>query len=202
VQIVGGINLSRELKGLNPNQVLKEPLTPRLEAVAMSNLKFIIIFLVLSAFTSSPFVLRTYASSQVVAASAVSRAEEVLTSAYEAVLEAEGAGANVSALVARLSEAGDLLAQAQVSNRLGDFVGTARLADLCGEIGEEVRIKALELRDLAVEEAGQRFRWTIIGSIVGVVAILCLSFLGWHIFKLRYYRRILEMKPEVVSDES
>ena|GEM_PF-2488347 len=202
MQIVGGINLSRYLKGLNPNLVLKEPLTPRLEAVVMSNLKFVIIFLALSAFISPPFVLRTHASSQVVAASAIEKAEGVVASAYEAVLEAEEAGANVSALVARLNEAGDLLTQAHVSYRRGDFVSTARFADLCGEIGEEVRIKALELRDLAIEEAGQRFRWTMIESIVGVVAILCLSFLGWRAFKRRYFRRVLGMRPEVGSDES
>jgi len=168
----------------------------------MPNLRLLLIFLVLSAFMSSPFVLGTHASSQVVAASAVSRAEEVLASAYEAVLEAEGAGANVSVLVARLNEAGDLLAQAQVLYRLEDFEGAARFADLCGEIGEEVRIKALELRDLAVEEASQRFTWTMIGSIVGVVVILCLSFLGWRAFKRRYFRRVLGMRPEVGSDES
>jgi len=168
----------------------------------MSNLKFIIIFLVLSAFTSSPFVLGTHASSQVVAASAVEKAEGVLTSAYEAVLEAEGAGANVSALVARLSEAGDLLAQAQVSYRLGDFDGAARFADLCGEIGEEVKVEALELRDLAVEEAVQRFRWTMIGSILGMAIIVGVSFLGWRAFKRRYHRRVLGVRPEVVSDES
>jgi len=168
----------------------------------MSNLRLLLILLVLSAFMSPPFILRTHASSQVVAAPAVSRAEEVLASAYEAVLEAEGAGANVSALVARLSEAGELLAQAQVSYRLEDFDGAARFADLCGEIGEEVKVEAHGLRDQAVLEAGQRFRWTMIGSIVGVVAILCLSLLGWRAFKRRYYGRLLEMRPEVGSDES
>jgi len=168
----------------------------------MSNLRLLLILLVLSAFMSSPFVLGTHASSQMVAASAIEKAEEALASAYEAVLEAEGAGANVSALVARLSEAGELLAQAQVSYRLGDFDGAARFADLCGEIGEEVKVEAYDLRGLALEEAAQRFRWTMIGSIVGVVAILCLSLLGWRIFKRRYYGRVLGTRPEVGSDES
>jgi len=168
----------------------------------MSNLKFVIIFLVLSAFVASPFVLGARASSQVVAASAVSRAEEVLASAYEAVLEAEGAGANVSGLLARLSEAGDLLAQAHVSHRLGDFDSVARFADLCGEIGEEVKVEAHGLRDQAVLEADQRFRWTMTWSIAGVVAILCLSLLGWRAFKRRYHGRVLGMRPEVGSDES
>ena len=167
----------------------------------MSNLKPLLILLVLSAFTSPPFVLRAHASSQVVAAPAISQAEEVLVSAYEAVLEAEQAGTNVSGLLTRLNEAGDLLAQAHVLYRLEDFDGAARFSDPCREIGEEVRDEALGLRDQAVLEADQRFRWTMIGSILGVAIIVGVSFLGWRTFKLRYHRRILEMKPEVVSDD-
>ena len=168
----------------------------------MSNLKLLLSLLVLSTFISSPLVLRAHASSQVVAASAISQAEQALASAYEAVLEAEQAGANVTGLLARLNEAGDLLAQANVLYRLGDFDGVARFAELCGQIGEEVRVEAHGLRDLALEEAAQRFRWTMIGSILGVAIVVGGSFLGWRIFKRRYYRRVLGMRPEVISDES
>ena len=54
----------------------------------MSTLKLLLVLLILSAFMSPPFVLNAYASSQIVAASAISRAEQSLVSAYEAVLEA------------------------------------------------------------------------------------------------------------------
>jgi len=177
-------------------------LTGKGDAVLTFNLKPLLVSFLLLAFTPPIFVLRAHASSEDVATSAVSQAEQALASAYEAVLEAEQAGADVSDLLVRLSEAGDLLAQAHVSNRLGDFDGAARFADLCSQIGEEVRVEARGLRGLALEEAVQRFRWTMIGSILGVAIVVGASFLGWRIFKLRYCRRVLGMRPEVVSGES
>ena len=167
----------------------------------MSALRLLLVFLVLSALFSSVFVFGVRALSEDVAASAVSRAEDVVASAYEAVLRAEGSGANVSGLLIRLDEAGELLAQAHVSYRLEDFDGAARFADLCGQIGEEVMVEAYDLRSLALEEAVQRFWWTMIGSVLGVVAIVCLSFIGWSVFKRRYYGRVLGMRPEVGSDD-
>lgn len=168
----------------------------------MSTQRLLLILLILYAFLSPIFVFKVHASSQDVATSAISRAEEAVASAYEAVLQAEGSGANVSSLLIRLNDAGGFLAQAHVSYRLEDFDGAARFADLCRQIGEEVRVEAYDLRGLAVEEAVQRFRWTVIGSVLGVAIIVGASFLGWRIFKLRYYRRILGKKPEVVPSES
>ena len=167
----------------------------------MSTLKLLLVLLILSALVSSIFVFGVLALSEDVATSAVSRAEGVVASAYEDVLRAEGSGANVSGLLTRLNDAGELLAQAHNSYRLEDFDGAARFADLCSQIGEEVRVEAYDLRRLAVEEAGRRFRWTMIGSILGVAIIVGVSFLGWRIFKRRYYRRVLGMRPEVVSGE-
>jgi len=136
------------------------------------------------------------------AALAIERAEGVVVSGYQIVLEAEQARANISRLLARLNEAGELLALARVSYRVGDFDGAVLFAELCGEIVDGVKVDALGLRNLAVEEAGHRFWWAIIGSIVGVSIIVFLSFLSWFIFKGRYYRRVLEMRPEVVSGGS
>lgn len=133
---------------------------------------------------------------------AIERAEDVLVSAYRVVLEAEGAGANVSGLLFQLNRAGELLAQARVSYRAGDFDGAARSAGLCSEMGEGVRGEAEGLKNLAVVQGAQRFWWTLTGSVVGVTIIVCLSFLGWLIFKGRYHRRVLGMRPEVVSDET
>ena len=167
----------------------------------MSALRLLLVFLVLSALVSSVFVFGVRASSEDVAASAISRAEDAVALAYEDVLRAEGSDANVSSLLTRLNQAGELLAQAHNSYRLEDFDDAARFADLCGRIGEEVRVEAHDLKSLAVEEAGQRFRWTVIGSILGVAIVVGASFLGWRVFKRRYYRRVLGMKPEVGSDD-
>jgi len=161
-----------------------------------------LIFTVLFALALSVFPFEACAADAEEAALAIERAEGIMFSCYQVVLETESAGEEVSVLLARLNEAGVLLAQARVSYGVGDFNGAARFADLCYETGVEVRHEAYDLRHLAVEEATQRFRWTLIGSIVGVTIIVCASFVSWLTFKRYYYRRILAMKPEVVSGES
>jgi len=160
------------------------------------------IFALLFALALSIFPLEVCAADAGEAALAIERAEEIVVSCYQVVLEAESAGGDVSSLLARLNEAGGLLAQAHILYRLEDFDGAARFADVCSQIGEEVRVEAYGFRSLAVEKAVQRFRWTMIGSILSVIIIIVASFLGWHIFKSRYCRRILRMNPEVISDES
>jgi len=168
----------------------------------MSMLKLLIVSLVLSTFISPIFVLPAHASGQEMASSVINQAEDVVASAYEAVLEAERAGANVSGLLARLNQAGEFLAGAWVAFRLGDFEEAARSASLCSEISESVKNEAGEMR---VEAYGLRVKgfWlTMTGSLVGVVAVVFGSFVGWRVFKRRYYMRVSRMKPEVSSGES
>lgn len=166
-------------------------------------MKLLVVLLVILALAVSPiFVLKANAWSEDVASSAISQAEQVLASAYEAVLEAEQAGANVSGLLANLTVAGEYLASAHIWHRLGDYDNATLFANLCYEIGEGVKGEADELR---VEAYGARVRgfWlTMTGSLVGVVAVVFGSFWGWRVFKRRYYRRVLGMKPEVAKDES
>ena len=170
--------------------------------IKMSVQKLLVALLILSVFVFPIFVFRVSGSGVDMAASAVGEAEEVVASAYEAVLEAEHAGANVSGLLASLNEAGELLATAQVAFRLGDFDEAVLSASLCSEICEVVRDEADELR---VEAYGAKIMnsWlTMTGSTIGVVAVVFGSFWGWRVFKRRYVRRALRMKPEVAKDES
>jgi len=136
------------------------------------------------------------------AAASIERAEDALVSAYQAVLGAEEVGANVSVLLARLNDAEELLAEAQVAFKLEDFDEAVLSANNCSEIGENVKNEAYELR---MEAYGSRVMssWlTMTGSIVGVVVVGFGSFWGWHMFKRRYVRRVLRMKLGVAKDES
>ncbi len=105
-------------------------------------------------------------------------------------------------MLVRLNEAGELLAEAQVAFRLGDFDEAVFSANLCSEIGEEVSGEADELRVEAYSSRVMSSWLTMTGSLVGVVAVVIGSFWGWRVFKRRYYRRVLRMKPEVAKDES
>ena len=168
----------------------------------MSSLRSCFIMAVLFVFVACAFVFAAFAADESSAASAVAGAEADVGSAYEAVLEAEQVGADVSALLVRLNDAGESLAEAEVAYRLGDFDESVRLADICSGISEEVTSEAYELRNSAGNENVQRMWFTMIGSVSGVTLVVLGSLWFWRFFKHRYLRRVLRMKPEVAKDES
>ncbi len=170
--------------------------------IKMSVPKLLVVLMFLSVFVFPFFAFEVSASSEDAAASAVGQAEEVLASAYEAVLGAEQARAEVTGLLASLNEAGELLAKAQVAFKLGDFDEAAVSAGLCSEICEGVRVEADELRGEAYGSRVMDSWSTMTGSLVGVVAVVFGSFWGWRVFKRRYVRRVSKMKPEVAKDGS
>jgi hypothetical protein len=178
--------------------------TRRLSDVGvMSFSKLFFVFLILSVFAVPVFVSGVFGvDGEDVAVLAVDRAEAEVASAYEAVLDAEDAGANVSGLLAELSVAGGYLAEAHVWFGLGDFDNATRFADLCYDAVVDVGSEAFELRS---EAHGLRVTDSVVrmtGSMVGVVVVVFLGFAVWRVFKRRYRRRVLELRPEVVSGES
>jgi len=144
----------------------------------------------------------TATTSEDVASSAIKKAEEVMVLGYQAVLEAERAGANISGLLNRLNVAAEYLARAHILYRVGDLNEATRFADLCFETAEKVKPEADLLRNMARVESGTRLEFTMMGSVVGVCLISVVGFLSWRVFKRRHYQRVLRMKPEVASDES
>ena len=169
----------------------------------MSGLKFSLVLMMFLVLASQFSIFETFAeASKDVAASALTDSEGVVVSAYQVVLEAEEAGANVSGLLVRLNEAGGFLARARMAYTLGDFDGSVRFADSSSDIAVEVQNAAVELKDSAFFERVQRMWFMMIGSIFGVILVFFGSFWVWRVFKRRYYRQVLMMKPEVSSDES
>jgi len=169
----------------------------------MSFSRLFFVLLVLSVFAVPILVPGALgADGEDVAASAVDRAEVAVVSAYEAVLDAERAGADVSGLLDRLNVAGEYLAEAHVWLGLGGYESATRLADLCYDAVEGVGSDAVELRSEAhgLWVADSVVRMT--GSMVGVVVVVFLGFVVWRVFKRRYRRRVLGLRPEVVSGES
>jgi hypothetical protein len=128
---------------------------------------------------------------------AIGKAERDLGSAYVAVSEAEGAGGDISFLVAKLNGAGELLAEAHVAFRAGDYESAISLAVECsraldGVVGDAARLKAE-----AEEAHGDMVFRAACLSGVGLGLFLVLVLVGWQLLKKRYARRVLDMKPEV-----
>ena len=138
------------------------------------------------------------AGGYVEAASSLDGAEALVCQAFEAVLEAEEAGANVSILMADLDEAGALLAEAEVLRRNGNGDEAAGLADQAVVIANNVEREALELKNLALVNRQTFFWFSSVFSLVGASVFLIVLFFVWSWFRRVYVRRLLRMKPEVV----
>jgi hypothetical protein len=160
---------------------------------------FVSVFLFLLVPVSVPWVSAT---SEYVVPLEVTEAEEALVLAYEAVLEAEEAGANVSGLLDRLSVGGEYLAEAYVYVRLGDSESAGRFAGLCVEEVEGVRSEAAGLREEAHGWWILDVIVKVIWSVVGVVVVVVVGFVAWRVFRRRYRRRVLGLRPEVSNSES
>jgi len=169
----------------------------------VSGLRVIVVLFVLFAFASSVFVLGTMALDvEDAALSAIKSAELAVDLAYDAVLEAEGAGADVSSLLDELNEGAEALSEAHMSERAGNFDDVTYFANLCCDLVEGIEAEANMLRDAAVVERTQRLFLTSLSSAVAAVCILFGGFFGWRFFKSRYYQRVLKTKPEVASNET
>jgi hypothetical protein len=131
----------------------------------------------------------------------VAEAERALVLAYNAVLEAEEAGANVTSLLTRLSAAGEFLSEAYVFVHLGNFEGAARLAGFCVEVADDVEVEAILLREEAARIERADVFTKVFGSAVGVVIVVVGGFLLWSLYKRRYLEKVLDSRPEVVSVE-
>ena len=136
-------------------------------------------------------------SRQEEAASAISEADQSLAQAYNAVLEAERVGADVSGLLVKLNDAVGLLSEARKSFELGSFDEAVRFAQLSIEGGRGVVSGAESLEVDANSANVTRFWWFLVGSVLGLPIVVLASFVGYRYFKRLYYRRLLKMRPRV-----
>lgn len=142
------------------------------------------------------------AASSSEAQDAINGAESKIGLAYKSVLEAEGAGANVSSLLFRLNNSSMLLSMAQMQNRTGNFGEAVSFADQCIDSLSGIETEANGLRDNAIMDRKQRMLISAVGSTLAISAVIFVSVFGWRFFKSKYCNRVLEMKPEVQANDS
>jgi len=136
------------------------------------------------------------------ALTAIARAESAIELGYQAVVAAEAAGANVSGLLEELNVGAEILASAKMFYRVGSFDFAVYFADVCYAAVINVAARADEVGGLAEVDGKWRLYLTVGASTLGVGCVVFGGIFGWRWFKRRYYRRVLERKPEVVTDES
>ncbi len=156
----------------------------------------IIVFLALaSTFFSYP--AHAYTSDE--ANSKIAEADSKVKQAFDAVSDATEAGANVSSLALRLNEAGGLLAKANVAFRIGDHDNATLLAEQSIGLVDGVVQEAGNFKAMAEAERLSRLGWAALLASVGLSLLFVVSLFGWRFVKNRYFKGVLEMKPEEVA---
>ncbi len=154
---------------------------------ALSIMRFAFVLVLLSAVASQLFLSVTIAeSSEDEATSALARAEEAVVSAYQAVLETEGAGANVSDLLVRLNEAGGFLTRGRMAYDIGDFDSALDFAVHCQEKLNGFVVDADALREAAMQERYLDFMVNVVGSVMGAVGVVCVGFVSWSFLNRKH----------------
>ena len=132
-------------------------------------------------------------------ASKLQAANTAVGEAFNAVLAAEKAGANVTGLLVQLNTAEADLAQAENSDRSGDTNAAATQADNVLPIAQEVTTAAQNAQKTASVSRQNAFWSTIAFTVIGVFVFVLVLFLVWRRFKQNYIKRLSEAKPEVNS---
>jgi hypothetical protein len=132
---------------------------------------------------------------------ALIKAEVAAGSAYRSVVEAETAGANVADLLLRLNDSLNLLAKAQVQYRVGNLDQALSLANQCSDSLSGIEAEASIVKEAALSDGGQRILISASLSAFAVAIVLVSCFFGWNLFKRRFLRKLMEMKPEVQARE-
>jgi hypothetical protein len=136
------------------------------------------------------------------ALSKIEDAEKLICQAFEGVLEAEGAGANVSSLLVQLDSAGSFIDDARMRYRSGDFAGALQSANASIQSVEGFAEKVEQLKVSAANEYKERAFQIVATSGMGILVVILVTMACWLLIKRRYYRNVLNMKPEVVANES
>jgi hypothetical protein len=134
------------------------------------------------------------------ASSAIGGADNALRRAFEAVLEAERAGANVSDLIVNLDEAGGLLAEAENAYRIGNFSEAISKAEQCSVLADGVMDEAISLKGEVLAGAQIAFWQDLTVTVMGSAVFLVAMFFVWGWFKRAYAEKLLRMKLEVASN--
>jgi len=134
-------------------------------------------------------------------ASRLQSANTAINGAFNAILGAEKAGANVTGLMVQLNVAADDLAQAENFYRIGDTNAAAAQSDKVLPIAQEVTTAAQAAKQNALVSGQYDFWLTIAFSVIGTLLLVLVLLRVWRRFKRGYMTKLPELKPEVAENE-
>jgi hypothetical protein len=125
-------------------------------------------------------------AAQIDAEAALASAKEQFIICYQASIEAEKAGANITSLTAVLNDAGEVLNQAEYTYSIGDFDVARDLAVQSSERLGGLISEANVLREIAVQQRNSDFLYNVVGSIVGTFAVIGGGLMAWFLLKRKF----------------
>jgi len=144
---------------------------------------FLAVFLVAAIFVSPVFAQQGNAQN------AISSAKNTIKNCYEAVKQAESAGANVDSLMVTLNDAAGSLSKAESAYSVNDYGSAYTYATQCQSKLTDFTSQATVLTTNAKATASQNSVTTIL-LVVASVGILCAGITAWVVLGRRERRSI------------
>lgn len=129
------------------------------------------------------------------ATESLSAADSAISHAYQALSDAESAGANVSTITPQLNTAATYLAEAQNAYRTGDFEVSVTKSNDALAIANQVEEEASALKISATTANATNAQLTVIYTIAGIAIFLVTLFIIWRNVKRRHINKILRLRP-------
>jgi hypothetical protein len=172
-----------------------------LEATKISNCRNLLI-VTLFVFLAFSFCLYSehYVFAQTDQTAKLQAANSAIGQAFNTVLDAEKAGANVTQLLGKLNTAGEILAEAQNAYKSGNTANITSNVENARQIAEQVNSDALNLQNVSIVESQNSFLLTMTFSIVGTVVFVVSLLFVWRRFKRFFVQKLFGMKPGVVGN--
>lgn len=154
----------------------------------MRNIRYKLAFLAALTlmFSVASDIFWAFAIDETDAKSAIAAVEERISVCYQAIADADRAGANVTVLLDVLNEAGMLLSRADLAYKMEDFDSALDFALMSQERLNGFVAEADLLRKTAIQQSYWDFMVNVVGSIVGTVIVICGGFVVWFFLKRRY----------------
>jgi hypothetical protein len=129
----------------------------------------------------------------------IQQADNTIEQAFNAIIDAERSGANITILLNQLNDANGALAKAENYYQSGNLDLAAPEADNAVSIAQQVTIQAENTKQAGMVSSQSIFLLTIGFTVVAIlILVLALLFL-WRVFKKWYIGNLSQAKPKVTS---
>jgi hypothetical protein len=129
-------------------------------------------------------------------------ATDAFNEAFNAVLEAEKAGANVTSLVTELSNLASLLDIAENAYRIGEQNTVIAAVESVVPLANSLVVSANNAKGIAQDASQAAFWSSITYSVIGIAVFAVVLFIVWCFIKNSYIKGIKNAEPRVISNEA